>query len=140
MAAALAVIGTGHVPAAALSIGGRDLPPAVARVARLVGADRQLRGRARIVSLVAATAVVLAPLALAGLSLFALVGHCGPDTDGDAAGSPAQAAPAFPTASGTAAGAAAAKAAHAADPGANQAFAMLRTPSGTTAARLPDGR
>jgi Zn-dependent protease with chaperone function len=81
VAAALAVIGTGHVPGAALGIAGRDLPPAVARVARLVGADRQLRGRARFLSLVAAMAMVLLPLALAGLSLFTLMGNCPPDTD-----------------------------------------------------------
>jgi Zn-dependent protease with chaperone function len=139
LAAALAVIGTGHVPAAALSMGGRDLPPAVARVARLVGTDRQLRGRARVLSLLAAAAVVLAPFALAGLSLFALMGHCGPDTDGDAAGSPARVSATVPTASGTAADAAAPKASGAADTTANQA-PMPRTPSGTAALRLPDGR
>lgn len=81
VASALAVIGAGHLPGAALGIQGGDLPPAAARVTRLIGADRRLRGRARLVSLLAATAAVAVPVLLMVLSTMTVVRHCPPSTD-----------------------------------------------------------
>lgn len=85
VAAALAAIGVGHVPGSALAIGSRDLPPVVARVARLVGADRELRGRARALSVAAAVATVTVPILLAVLSAMTIVRHCPPSTDDESA-------------------------------------------------------
>lgn len=89
VAAALAVIGVGRVPGAALGISSRDLPPAVARVARLVGADRELRGRAWALSVAATVAVAMAPILLAATAVMSVAWHCPRDTDNEAPGSAA---------------------------------------------------
>ena len=83
VAAALAVIGAGHVPGTALGVSSRDLPPAVARVARLAGADRELRGRARTLSVAAAVATVMVPILLALVSAMTVMRHCPRSTDNE---------------------------------------------------------
>ncbi|GAA1986474.1 M56 family metallopeptidase [Catenulispora subtropica] len=81
VASALAVIGLGHVPGAALGMGSRDLPPAVARVTRLVLSERRLRRRTRVLSLVIAIATAAVPVLLAVVSAMAVVRHCPRDHD-----------------------------------------------------------
>lgn len=83
VAAALAVIGVGRVPGTALGISSRDLPPAVARVARLAGADRELRGRAWALSVVATVAVAMVPILLAAVAVMTVTWHCPRGTDNE---------------------------------------------------------
>lgn len=101
VAAALAVIGTGHAPdldptaaptpvlAGATTTNpvtpdsalGVDSSPTVRRVRRLLRLDRNLTGRARVVSLAAAALLIALPITLIGVSGATLISHCPPDTD-----------------------------------------------------------
>ena len=78
VAAALAVIGVGHVPGGGaegsiLAIGSS---PTVARVSRLMGAKRALEGRMRALSILAATAAVAVPIVVGTMSVTSVVKHC----------------------------------------------------------------
>jgi len=92
VAAALAVIGTGHAPdrdpiaeppgtVTPDSALGVDSSPTLRRVRRLLRLDRALTGRARALSLTAAVFVIALPITLLGVSGASLISHCPPDTD-----------------------------------------------------------
>lgn len=81
VAAALAVIGGGQVPGAALGIAPADGPSAVARVMRLVGSEGGLSRRGVILSSLGATAVIALPILLGMLSVATAIRHCPPSTD-----------------------------------------------------------
>ena len=98
MAAALAVIGTGHAPdldptatptpsltatsaRTPDSALGVDSSPTLRRVRRLLGLDHSLTGLARALSLIAAVFVIALPITLLGVSGASLISHCPPDTD-----------------------------------------------------------
>jgi Zn-dependent protease with chaperone function len=87
VAAALAAIGAGHVPGAALGIGPGDGPPTVARVSRLIDPRRRLGRNAVALSVTAVAVTILLPVALAALSAYLLLGHCPRSTDDETPGS-----------------------------------------------------
>ena len=105
VAAALAVIGTGHAPdldpaavpalaptqapAPTPTAGGERTPdsalgadssPTLRRVRRLLRLDRGLTGRARALSLTVAVFAIALPITLLGVSGASLIRHCPPDT------------------------------------------------------------
>ncbi len=79
VAAALAVLGDGHVPGGALGV--VEATGAVARIARLAGPDRRPDGRRAALGMLALGLAVLLPLTLATGSLGMLLRHCAPVSD-----------------------------------------------------------
>jgi Zn-dependent protease with chaperone function len=83
VAAALAVIGGGQVPGAALGIISSEGSPALARVARLIGPERKLSRRGRILSILGAVLVVAVPTTLGAVSAVTVLRYCPPSHDNE---------------------------------------------------------
>ncbi|MBR7834727.1 M56 family metallopeptidase [Actinospica durhamensis] len=79
VAAALSVLGDGHVPGGALGV--VAAPGALDRIARLADPDLSQDGRRAALGTLALTAAVVLPLTLATGSLAVLLRRCPPDSD-----------------------------------------------------------
>jgi hypothetical protein len=79
VAAALAVIGAGHLPGGAL--GAAEGPGALARITRLAGPDARLSRLRTVLSVLVVTFAIVLPLTIALSPLGMLMRHCPPSRE-----------------------------------------------------------